>query len=471
MLSDAPDSSQDEIGTQQQTHALARFAADLVYDGIPPQVVAHAETCVLDALGCGIYASVLPWCRIVDELATERGATGTATIWGTSLTAAADAAALANATSAHGFELDDIHPGGVHPGPVAVAPALALAEELGRSGSDVITSIVAGYEVGCRVAVAMLGGHAKAGFHAQGTVGTFVAVATAGRMLGLSADKMNHAFAIAGSMAAGLLVAQTGGMTKRLHSGRAAQNGVHAALLAGKGFTGVPDVLENRFGGFCKAMGGGAEDLSALTRGLGTVWETTRVGFKIYPSCGGAHSALHAARQLRRDESLTPEEISRVTVQASSHAVMKVGAPYVPNGVAGAQMNLAFNLALMLRFGEIPLDQLSEEGIRAPETLDLASRIETRADPEIDAQGSAARHASRVRIEVADGRVLEQYVAHRPGSERMPVTRADVEDKFQSLASQRLPAEQATKIRDAVFVLHDTVDVRCLTSLLSTAKS
>lgn len=454
--------------TPGETETLASFASLLTFDDIPVEVIAHTELCVLDALGCGLFASSLEWCRIVNELAVEQYAAGPATIWGTGLKACAGAAALANGTSGHGFELDDIHPGGMHPGPLAVSAALALAEQVDSSGRDVLTAVVAGYEVGCRVALAVLKGHARAGFHAQGTVGAFVAVATAGNLLGLTPAQMQHAFGIAGSMAAGLLAAQEGGMTKRLHSGRAAQNGVQAVLLAEKGFTAVPDILENPLGGFCKAMGNGVADLSALTAGLGHTWETGNVGFKIYPSCGGSHTGLHAVRELRRQHAIRGEDVVSVTVHGSSHAVMKVGTPYTPSSVASAQMSLGFTVALMLRFGEVPLDKLTEDGIREPETLALASRVAMFADPEIDAQGPLSRHACRVSIELTDGRVLETSLAHRPGSAKMPITSDDLREKFKSLATQTLPIDQVHEIEKTVFDLPTLDRATRLTALLAT---
>lgn len=455
---------------ESPTQLLADFASRLTFDDVPAEVIDHAQLCVLDALGCGIFAAGLPWCGMVNELVRERSAAGQATIWGTALTSTADGAALANGTSGHGFELDDIHPGGMHPGPLAVSAALALGEELGSSGRDVLTSVVAGYEVGCRVAMAMIPGHAKAAFHAQGTVGVFGAAGTAGRILDLSPEQMRHAFGIAGSMAAGLLVAQEGGMTKRLHSGRAAQSGVHAALLAAKGFTAVPDVLESPLG-FCRAMGGGKEDLGALVAGVGTgseaTWETSRVGFKIYPSCGGSHSALHATRELQREHGLSADDVAAVRVVGSSHAVMKVGAPYQPNGVAGAQMNLAFMTALLLRFGEARLDQLTDEGIVDPETLAVAERVTMTSDPQIDAKGPLGRHHSRVTIELTDGRTLSKELRYRPGSQKMPVSAKDVREKFHNLVRTKLPAEQAAAIERSVFELAHVDDIRSFTRLLA----
>src|SRR5688572_3094076 len=161
-------------------------------------------------------------------------------------------AVLVNSTGGHAFELDDIHKESiVHAGSIATPVALALAERKGAvHGRDVITAMVAGYEIGHRVGNAATMSLFFRGFHPQGTSGVFVAAATAARALGLNAGEFQHALGIAGSQAGGLMAAQEGAMVKRYHSGRAAQSGVYSALLAQSGFTGIMDVLEAPYGGY-----------------------------------------------------------------------------------------------------------------------------------------------------------------------------------------------------------------------------
>jgi 2-methylcitrate dehydratase PrpD len=281
-------------------------------------------------------------------------------------------------------------------------------------------------------------------------------------MLRLDPKQMQNALGIAGSLASGLIAAQEGAMTKRLHSGTAAKNGVMAASLAAKGFTGIQDVFENPFGGFCKTMGGGAEDLAVLTRGLGEVWETSNIGFKIYPSCGSTHSALDVARKLRADERFSAEDVEEVTVYASTHAVLHVGWPYVPNGITAAQMNLPFVMALMLLHGEVGFDQLSEEGIRNPETIEYAKRITMVADEEIDALGRPGRHGCRVVVKLKDGTTLDGSAAHRPGSPKDPVDARVIREKYEMLTREIYSPERVFKVADTVAGL-EAIEVRSLT--------
>ncbi len=213
------------------TRDLARFAAGLRFEDIPVRIVEHAKLCILDGLGVALFGAGLPWTEHVRELARAEGATAAASFWGTPYRGSVAQAALVNGTAGHAFEMDDIHKESiVHPNSLACPVAFAFAEAAGgMRGCDVLTAIVAGYEVGTRVGNAATMALFLRGFHPQGTSGVFVAAATAGRILGLPAEQMQHALGIAGSMGAGLMAAQEGAMVKRLHAGRAAQAGVQAA--------------------------------------------------------------------------------------------------------------------------------------------------------------------------------------------------------------------------------------------------
>ena len=265
------------------TRDLAGFAARLQFEDIPAAVADHAKLCLLDGLGVALFGAGLPWTGLVRELALAEGSSPAAAFWGTPHRGSIAQAALVNGTAGHAFEMDDIHKQSiVHPNSLACPVAFAFAEASGGvTGRDVLTAIVAGYEVGTRVGNAATMALFLRGFHPQGTSGVFVAAATAGRMLGLPAQQMQHALGIAGSMGAGLMAAQEGAMVKRLHAGRAAEAGVRAALLAQRGFTGILDVLEAGYGGFLSSFSS-RPDAARLTAGLGSFWETAEVGFKLY---------------------------------------------------------------------------------------------------------------------------------------------------------------------------------------------
>lgn len=456
-----------EVTTDSATKEMADFVSRLAFDDIPAEVREHAKLCLLDTLGCALFSTTLPWCEIVNRYVTGRTRAETSVVWGTALRVDAEDAALANATAVHGFELDEIHPSGVHPGTVAWTTALALADQLGSTGQDVLTAAVAGYEAGTRVALSVQKAHLKAGFHAMGTIGSFIAAATAANILKLDEEQTRNTLGIVGSFAAGLIAVQEGAMTKRLHAGRAAQNGVVAARLAQAGFTGIEDVLENPLGGFCKTMGGGEEDLTVLTTGLGTVWETANTGFKIHASCGATHSALDVTQQLRREHCFNADDVESMEVHASSHAVMHSGWPYDPSGgVTGAQMNYFFVLATMLRFGEVSLDALTDEGVKDQDTIDVANRIQVFADPEVDKLGRPGRYRAKVSIKLRDGRVVAGSTKQRKGSKALPVSDQEVYDKFRSLASTVLTAAAVDRVQQAALGLDRLATATELTDLM-----
>ena len=209
------------------TRDLARFAAALTFEAIPLDTVERIKLSVLDSIGCCLHGVTLPWTKRVERMALGEGAAARASIFGGAGKTSPALAVLVNSTAGHAFELDDIHKESIiHPGSIAtpVAMALAEAESCGScsvSGRDMITAMVAGYEIGTRVGNAATVQLLLDGFHPQGTSGAFCAAATAAHMLGLDALQTQHALGIVGSQAGGLMAAQEGAMVKRLHSGRA----------------------------------------------------------------------------------------------------------------------------------------------------------------------------------------------------------------------------------------------------------
>lgn len=433
------------------TAALAAFASRLRYEDLPPDVVAHAKSCILDALGCCLYGVTLPWTRMLIDLVVEEGGAARAAIPGTAIRTGVTQAVLVGATAGHGFELDDIHTEAhLHAGSLAVPTALALAETRpGCDGREVIAAIVAGYEVGLRVGLAATGALFMRGHHFQGTCGAFVAAAAAARILRLDADAARHALGIAGSQAAGLMAAQEGAMVKRLHAGRAAQSGVYGAMLARRGFTGIPDILETTYGGFLSTHSG-SPDLTRLTAGLGETWEILKVGFKPYATAASVQAPLFALDTLMRDNGLTAEDIAHITVHCSTMAHRHCAWPYRPSGVTAAQMNMPFTLAMMAVDRAAMGDQFREERLADPAALDMIRRIAVEVDPAYDRGGDASRHAARLALRTRAGATHTMEVLERPGSPGRPLSARDLEGKFETLASAVLPPAQVHQIKAAV---------------------
>jgi 2-methylcitrate dehydratase PrpD len=375
---------------------------------------------------------------------------------------------LVNGTAGHAFELDDIHKESiVHPGSLATPVAVALAESTGKaSGRDLITAMVAGYEVGARVGNAATMSLFLRGFHPQGTSGAFVAAATAGRMLGLDPLQMQHTLGIVGSQAGGLMAAQEGAMVKRFHCGRAAQSGVYSALLAQRGFTGITNVLEAPYGGYLSSLSDKPVP-AKLTAGLGTVWETLNVGYKPHASVTSIHTALDALGDLMRENKLSADDISHVNAGLSHMTHVHCAWKYEAQGVTAAQMNLFYGMAVIALDGAAFVEQYREGRLRDPRILDFIGRVDAHVEPEIEAMGPAFRHAARVKVETRDKRTFAREILHRRGSPENPLKPADIEYKFRNVARGCLSQRRLERVVELCKTLDRQADLRELIAILA----
>jgi 2-methylcitrate dehydratase PrpD len=315
----------------------------------------------------------------------------------------------------------------------------------GLPGRDLLTAIVAGYEVGTRVGNAATTALFLNGFHPQGTSGAFTAAATAGRLLGLDAERMQHALGITGSMAAGLMAAQEGAMVKRLHAGRAAESGMRAAQLAERGFTGITDILEAPYGGFLSALSR-TPIPARLTAGLGETWEVLNTGFKMYPSVTSIHSALDALRHIMATQGLAAADIKRIEVGCGHMTYVHTAWPYRPAGVTAAQMNIFYGLAVTALHGEATAAFYAEEFLEDPAILGFIPRIAVAEDPELEAKGAAFRHACRMVVHAKGGGRFRHEILNRRGSPENPVSTAEVEAKFRANVATCLPGREADRV-------------------------
>jgi 2-methylcitrate dehydratase PrpD len=433
------------------TRTLATFSAGLTYDKLPATVSRHLKQSILDGIGCMVHGAALPWTQKIASMVQAEGGRPEASLFDASAKVPAAAAALVNGTAGHAFELDDIHRDSIiHPNSLTLSVAFALAERNGGcSGRDFITAVAAGYEIGARIGAAAGPGLLLAGFHPQGTTGTFAAAATAAHMLGLNADATLHALGTAGSLGAGLMAAQEGAMVKRLHSGRAAETGLRAALLAKDGFTGIDNVVEAGYGGFIAAHSDTPLPKRLLS-GLGEDWEILNTGFKPHATVTSIHTCLDALAMIRAEHNLTADGIAAIEAAVSTPTHVHCAWPYAAQGVTAAQMNIYFGLAVMALEGEAFVQQFTPDRVADPAVLEMIGRIEARVDPAIDALGPAHRHTASITVTTTDGRRLEKRVENRKGSPDNPLTEAEVETKFRALTAGSLDADRQTAVIDTV---------------------
>ncbi len=463
-----------ESAGDDATRVLSRFASAVTYDDLPATVVHQVKRSVLDTLGCGLFGSTLPWAVTLTAMLQRGASGGDVPAWGSDVRLSPGDAALANGTYAHGFELDDLHKEGrLHVGSVTLPTTLALSCLVDGPvpGTELIASQVAGYEVGARIGLASGTAMNARGFHITGVIGALTSSIAAGRLLRLSGERMQDAIGLVGSMAGGLGGAQYGSTVKRMHAGRAAQAGTYAAQLAQDGFRGIRDLFELPHGGYVGTFVEKCdrERLVAGLGGAGIVWETERLGYKPYAACAASHTSIDAILHLR-EQGLSPLDVERIVVHASTHSVDHVGWTYVPDTLTTAQMNLSFAVASALLDGKAGSDQFSEDRLTDPRVLDLAARVSVVPDPEIDAKGLTYSHAIRMEVTTGDGRTLTQAFDHGRGSEHWPLTDDEVVDKCRDQAGRVLPPGQVDELVAAVLALDTLEDISELTALVVPAR-
>ena len=453
------------------TRGLAEFASGLTYEAIPPEVRERLKLLILDALGCALYGAQLEWCHLLRSTLSSLDDTKTCGVWGTRERLSAPHAALANGTQVQGFELDDVHRAGVlHVGAVVLPALIAIAElKHNLSGKEFLAAAAAGYETGPRVGLCMGPEHIGQGWHSGATVGVFAAAAAAARGLNLNPEKTIHALGIAGTQSAGLMAAQYGAMVKRMHAGRSSQSGLYGALLAERGFTGIEDVFESEYGGFCTTFSRSTDrfDLAQLTAGLGSTWQTMGVALKFYACVGSNHTTLDSIRDLQSEHKFGAEDVEEIVVHGSQVTADHVGWKYEPRGLTAAQLNLPFCVATYLLEGDCFVDQFDAAAVTDSRRIALAERVSVHADPAITALGAKHRHSVRVEVRLSNGTRLSRSADAPRGSDENFASPADIVAKFEKLAVHALPEKRIGELRDAVLGLEDLQDAARLATLMS----
>jgi aconitate decarboxylase len=463
------------FGGNPHTAAIANFVSGLRYEQIPPEVIARIKLLVLDSLGCAIYGADLPWSVILRETLAEVDQSASAAVWGTRDRLSSPHAVLVNGALVQSFELDDVHRVGVlHVGAVTLPPIFAVLErDASISGRDFLTACVAGYEIGPRVGLCMGQEHIGQGWHSGATLGVFSAAAGAAAALRLDPAQTVDAIGIGGTQAAGLMAAQYGAMVKRMHAGRSAQSGYYGAILARRGYTGIKDVFESEYGGFCSTFSRSHDryDLPALSGGLGERFETLQIALKFYSCVGSNHTTLDGLRDIKARRPFKLDELEKIVVYGSKVTVDHVGWPYKPEGLTSAQLNLPYCVATLLLEGDAFVAQFTEDKMADPQRIALSRRIEVIEDPEITALGSRYRHKVRLEVHLRNGEVLEETVEAPRGSEKRFASDQDVVNKFRKLAGARFAGPQVDRIVDLVMSAERMTSARELATALGAGDS
>ncbi len=436
--------------------ALVDFVLGLQWKALPDAVTEAAGLCLTDWVGAAIRGSTEPLAGALDAVIGAAGGEPQATVVGRGRRTSALWAALANGAQGHALDFDDTHLASIVHGSAPVAPAvLALAEWRRRPGPEAIEAFVAGFEIETRIGRVIGPVLADRGWHVTALLGHFGAVAAAGKLLALTAPQLGRALGIAGTQAAGL-EQSLGTMCKPLHPGKAAMNGLLAALLAREGFTGPTGILDERPG--LPGTFVGITDLAPAIEDLGKRFEILDNSTKLYAACHLLHATIDAGRAIRQASAPAPAAIADVECHVHPLAV-KVAAIPAPRSGLEAKFSAAYCAALALTRGEAGESEFTDATAADPGLRELAGRIRPVADPALGIP------EARMWVRLRDGRVLDEVVRAARGTPGHPVSRHDVEEKFRRLAGVVLPAPRVGRLLETLRDLPALPDVATLAAL------
>lgn len=448
------------------TEVLGRYVQRSRYESIPAAIRDKARLHLIDSIGVGLAAASLPYAHAARAGLTRFGA-GVHGVIGMRDRLSAHDAALLNGMLIHGIEYDDTSIlGRIHPSASCLPAALGAAQLVGAGGRQLLEAYVLGVECAIRVGAAAKGGFSPAGFNATGVVGGFGAAVAAGKLFGLSDEELASSLGIVYGTAAGnreFVAADA--WTKRMDPGWAAAAGITAASLGGAGFVGPRSALEGRFGFYRVYLEHEvtAQDLAAVTAGLGEQWHFEALALKALPACYFIHPLINSTIAIVSRYDLAPGVIRAITVYLPRAAIDTVCEPkaskQAPGDMAGALFSAYYNVASAAVRRRLTLDELTPEALRDPQVSALAAKV----NYAVDAETTFPRHYSgAVEIQTMDGRTYSDREDVNKGSAQNPLSEAEVEAKFVANARRVLSAGRAEELLDALRNIETLDDVRKL---------
>ena len=412
------------------TARLADFIESTEMSDIPGPVIQTAKLLVSDFLGVGTAGSVEPSARIIQEVISEQGRDGKATVIGTDLRSHPTWSSLANGISGHTVDYDDVsQPMYGHPTTAVLPAALAIGELLDISGSELLKAYIIGLEVAVKLSYGMNPAHYEHGWHSTCTLGSLGSTAAASKLLGLKGHQLRTALALGASQAGGLQQ-NFGTMIKPFHAGRAAQNGVLAAILAQRGWTGDQNILESPLGFFHIFCGEGRFDGQRCVDMLGSPFDIEQPGIilKKFPSCAFSHPALDAALIIARD----PQYESAATERVEGHIHALADQILIhrnPQTGLEAKFSLEACIALALVDGNANTKSFTDDRVSSNAVQQMMARVKRKIAPGAQ-KGPEAFGPATVKVFLKDGRKLEARVEKARGNPENPMSQQEVQDKY-----------------------------------------
>ncbi len=463
--------TQEEL-KKTATKRLASHVANLQYEMLPANFVDLTKQCVLDTLAVMTGASGLaPEGRVLRDYVVEQGGRAESTIFGFGDKTPATSAVFVNASLGHMLDYDDTGSAG-HPSIETIPIGFAIAERLGGvGGREFIASLGSGLDLATRIGLSITvhDWTMTEGWFATQLFGYLSGAATAGRMLGLSDEQMEHALGIGYNQLSGsrqMAVAEATDC-RSMQAGFSGQAAVEAALLAQRGITGPREIFEGRFGFFKNYIHGNEPDWDALAGSLGSRWQFVEThGFKVWPACAVTRAPNAAIQHLRTTHNIKPEDVAELTIIGGEGRTELLSTPIEskrrPVAAIDGKYSVPFTTAVMMQHGTVKLSNYTDEGLRDPDVLAMAQRVSYRKLP--DSENTSSR--PEVQIRTHSGQVFSHRVDSVPGDPKNPVAWPQVEAKFRDCVSFGANPVSAANVERVIEMVHDLENLSDVTEIV-----
>jgi len=437
------------------TERLAIFSLETSYRSFPKEVLHQGKRCFLDLIGVALGGANEPLSKILVKMVKDFGGKPQATVLGHGFKTSVMNAALVNGAMAHALDFDDTYVGSGHPSAPLIPAVLSVAEWKGLSGKSALEAFILGYEVETRIGVGMGPKHYERGWHSTSTIGRFGAAIAAGKLLGLSLQEMKMALGLAGTQASGLRLV-FGTMTKPFHPGKSAYDGVLSAILAQRGFTCAPNIIEGKKG-YLETLGDDSK-LEPMVKGLGKKYEVLNNTFKPYAACLLTHPTIDAIIDMRNKYGLKPDEVEAIQCDVGKFCLDAAGQVEPKTGLAG-KFSTYYCAALALAEGVAGEDMFTDKKVLDPKMIALRKKVKAGVVPRYkDTE-------AKVTIATKGGKKYSAYVDTPKGDPRNPPTDEDLENKFRSLAPPVLSKPKIDSLIKTIWNLEKLGNVRQLIRL------
>lgn len=445
------------------TAKIARFVVGTEFKKIPPEAVKMAKIAVLDCLGVALAGSKESSARICAEIARQEQAKEESSVIGQGFKSSAMHAAFANGTAAHALDFDHSFTLMGQPTAPIIPAIISLGESLGASGRRCLEAYVAGFETITKL-VMSLRQRSEDGWHPPSSFGSFGAGVACAKLQGLSQSQVEMTLGTAASMASGL-VCNFGTMSKPLHVGLGARNGVVASKLAQSGFTANTQAIEAGLG-FYEVFYPGAEPDTRPLNELGTAYELINSGIRIKPyPCGGlTHPAIDGVLEFKTKYGITAEMVESIDVGVARHTFERIVFRVPENGLQG-KFSMPYLLARAIIDGKLFLDAFTDSAVKDKNVLRLAEKIQMHLDLELKPTAQGSRPC-KVTIRLRDGRSFSRQIDYAKGSRETPMSDEELKQKFIGCAREVLDESSIERIIEYVEHLETLEDIRPLCQLL-----